>query len=447
MMIHINFIASLIKYIETSKPRYLTLFLSQRKLCLCVKSQPFDVDRKSIKQVEDNLELNNYDTNLANCKNVKRIKRLSNVNTTNPYIQNYVQSVNPKIAEIYPEKYMRIQNARLDTMYLFEEETAKRFVDLIIDDLSKNMTYVAEANPGAGVLTEKLLQAGVTNMHIYEPDESFYPILGNLKKKYPNRLHIFKANLFKMSKLHYLDSQDNQSRVKSIFSHIKKTPWEEKSCMQVIGAIADFVFFKHLIMSVIFQSCFMSQGRTCFYLAIPPLFWNVLNFPGNTAISYSRYVLLRTLFDYKYLGDLKRISYLPWYKEKSSEISNCFDGEILFVIKIEPKANLFVDYLKKNQLLPYWYFVKHHITSKTRRVIPDLEKWIPGCGLRLIIKDYNIFTQFVDLEPHEILNLYKEFASWPEYETCLFLPSTNAYIQVMQQNASVKCVNNYLDEL
>lgn len=50
-------------------------------------------------------------------------------------------------------------------------------------------------------------------------------------------------------------------------------------------------------------------------------------------------------------------------------------------------------------------------------------KWVPGCGIRLIAKDYTIFTQFGDLSSTEILELFKEFKSWPEYEKSYFIDS------------------------
>ncbi|KAG8233050.1 hypothetical protein J437_LFUL004271 [Ladona fulva] len=45
------------------------------------------------------------------------------------------------------------------------------------------------------------------------------------------------------------------------------------------------------------------------------------------------------------------------------------------------------------------------------------------CGPRLIVKGFTIFTQFGELSPSEILSVFQEFISWPEYSTSSFLPS------------------------
>jgi len=52
-------------------------------------------------------------------------------------------------------------------------------------------------------------------------------------------------------------------------------------------------------------------------------------------------------------------------------------------------------------------------------------KWVPDCGIRLIAKDYTIYTQFGDLTPTQILELFKEFKSWPEYKESHFIGSMN----------------------
>ncbi|KAK2581704.1 hypothetical protein KPH14_002191 [Odynerus spinipes] len=440
-MMHINCIVSLIKRVEKSKPCHFTLLFTHQKLRLCVKSQTFSASTKIIRQ--DCIESNNNVTNVNNY--IKESCDTNEKMITNEYInhenlKSHVNNINPTFAEVCPAKYMKTNIKIIDTLYLMEEKTAEKFSNLIIDDLSKNMTYVAEANPGIGLLTEKLLNAGVTRIRAYESQECFFPALRQLQKKYSSRLDIIKGNLFKMSKLHYMDSHDQKGRVKSMFKDTKPVLWSDKTYMQVIGAVADFVFLKHLILCVIFQSCFMSNGRPCFYLAIPPSMWNIINCRQTNGRMHSRHILFQILFDFKYYGELNRLSFVPWQKEKLIKRQNYkkYDHQTLCVVKIEPKANLFTDVLKPTQLLPFWYFIKHHITSNKRRLIPELEKWIPGCGVRLIAKDYNIFTQFIDLKPCEVLDIYKEFESWPEYKTSLFLSSVNTYIQSMHQNITVK---------
>lgn len=47
-------------------------------------------------------------------------------------------------------------------------------------------------------------------------------------------------------------------------------------------------------------------------------------------------------------------------------------------------------------------------------------KWIPDCGPRLIKNGLSIFTKFGELSPQEIVHIFNQFSSWPEYELSAF---------------------------
>lgn len=436
MMININFTISLIQYVKKNKSCPLTLLLTHRKLSSHKTQQRIDFNTTCINQINPELNENKERVQSVTNSHVKEKKR----EFVNFYMQSYVNHVNTK-GNIYPRKFMKIKKKYTDILYLIDKKDAKKFTDLIIDDLSKNMTYVAEANPGTGVLTEQLLKAGVNTIHGYEPNKCFHPILNELKDTYPNRFHLKTGNLFNISKLYYMDCLDKKQRVETLLEDIKKVSWEDNTCMQVIGAVANIIFLKHLILSVVFQSCLMSRGRTCFYLVLPPSIWHEINSPQSTGRMHYRYIMFKTLFNCNYLGDLNRISYIPWIKENASGRSfKEYFKEKFYIVKIEPKIDIFKGDFQAKHLMLYWYFVKRYTKTSKQRVIPELERCIPGCGYRLIQLNYNIYTRFIDLSPYEILNLYNNFRSWPEYKSSLFVNSAENYIQSIQQNKHISCI-------
>nr|XP_050867906.1 dimethyladenosine transferase 2, mitochondrial isoform X1 [Vespula vulgaris] len=436
-MTRVNFMISLITHTEKNKSCYLKLFSMHRKFYLTMNFlHPRNINMKKTKQKNDKKEID--DNNVLSTM-------IRNGNLNNLNIKDYLSIINPQYNEICPKKYLRKVD-KTDLSYLVTEKDGKNFVNLIIDDLSKNMTFVAEANPGTGELTKNLLKAGIRNVYVYEPNECFLPVLYKLQDKYPNRFEIRNGNIFQMSKLYFMDLQDNKQRINEILKDVPYTSWEDKSCMQVIGTMTDNLFLKHLIWSVVFRTSFMSRGRTSFYLAIKPSVWNTLNYPQNKARMHFFYIMYQTLFDCKDLGNVERLSYIPWPKPSLKRNSKINDNTFLNVVKIEPKPYLLNNELKPNQIISYWYFVKYHLKSTSQRVIPELEKWIPGCGIRLIEKNYNIFTRFVDLTPLEFLKLYKDFTSWPEYESSLFLSSAYSYIQIVNRNVGSDDVLNLKNE-
>lgn len=428
MMININFTVSLIQYVTKNKSCHLTLLLTHRKLSSHKTWQKINFNKRNINQINPGLNENKTEVqSITNPRATKKKRESGNLR-----IKKYVNCVNPE-ENVYSSKFMKFGKTHSNILYLTDKEAAKKFTDLIIDDLLKNMTYVAEANPGTGILTEQLLKAGVNTIHGYEPNTYFHPILNKLQNKYPNRLYLKTENLLNMSKLYYLDCMDKKRRVETLLKDIKHVSWKDNTCMQVIGVVADVAFLKHLILSVVFQSCFMSRGRTCFYLVLPPSLWNEINSPQPIGRMYYKYVMFKTLFNCKYLGDLNRISYTPWIKNNvlGLKFKKYFE-EVLYVVKIEPKIDIFERDFQAEHLILYWYFVKYHTKSTKQRVIPELERWIPGCGYRLIQQNYNIFTQFIDLTPCEIFNLYNNFRSWPEYKNSHFVNCAGNYIQYIK---------------
>ena len=47
-------------------------------------------------------------------------------------------------------------------------------------------------------------------------------------------------------------------------------------------------------------------------------------------------------------------------------------------------------------------------------------EWVPGCGPRLIALGHGVFSPFRELEPEQLLEMFLEFSSWPEYAACSF---------------------------
>lgn len=64
-------------------------------------------------------------------------------------------------------------------------------------------------------------------------------------------------------------------------------------------------------------------------------------------------------------------------------------------------------------------------------------KWIPDCGPRLIAKNYHVFTQFGDLSPNELWDLFKFFMSWPETQNSNFILSAQTYFQNYDQGLTL----------
>lgn len=191
----------------------------------------------------------------------------------------YLNDMNPIFREKVIKNYLSRNTNRVDP-YLINDNVSNEFSTLIKDDLLENMCYVIELNPGYGLLTRRLLEAGVSFMHLYESHDAFYQELQSLKAIFPNRVKITKVNLLKISKMLNLDKSSSASHTPNmdlceLYNNVPRREWEDKSCMQIIGTVTKPLFIRHLLLSVIFQTGFMMHGRAIFYLAVSPSIWNV----------------------------------------------------------------------------------------------------------------------------------------------------------------------------
>lgn len=187
-------------------------------------------------------------------------------------------------------------------------------------------------------------------------------------------------------------------------------------------------------------------------------------------------MLFQIMFEHEFIKKVPRKYFLPWQFEynfnKNNKLSkvNRVSPDHMYLVRIVPRANLF-DLVSQENMPALWYFIKQHCVSRKNRIIPSLEKWIPGCGPRLITlngkpevvknldpninlkslpmystpsttmslndaaQGINIFTQFGDLNPSQMLNLFHVFSSWPEYDQCTFLASMDNNFLKMETTA------------
>lgn len=75
-----------------------------------------------------------------------------------------------EIIESFPPQHVKIRaNSRIEYLYLINPDIAKDIVGQIVPILNpKRKHFVAETNPGIGILTKELLNGGVKSLRLYE---------------------------------------------------------------------------------------------------------------------------------------------------------------------------------------------------------------------------------------------------------------------------------------
>ncbi|GIY59702.1 rRNA adenine N(6)-methyltransferase [Caerostris extrusa] len=231
--------------------------------------------------------------------------------------------------------------------------------------------YIFECNPGPGMLSESILKLKIPHLRVFEKNEKFLPQLKVLSTEYNNFEIVEKDFLFLpnlTAKRLYRDTCDDLDEFLRVFQNFP-------------GKMVCHLDY--------FQSYIQSEYLSMF--AEPK---------SNFKMYRWSTVLYKVFFDIKFL-----------YKNEENSF---------YLVKLTPRSDLFSSLVNNNRLQDFYYFIWHHFFRRTDFVIPVLEKYVPLCGTRLIEEGMNAFVRFGYLSPEQLLKLFNQFSSWPEYEESIF---------------------------
>ncbi|KAH8382513.1 hypothetical protein KR009_003928 [Drosophila setifemur] len=369
----------------------------------------------------------------------------------------------------FPDKLLTRKQKVPTHMYIANSEAAQRIDQYLKPHLQKSRCEtVLEINPGAGHFTRQLLdkETQFKRIILLESLEHFMPRLQELHTLYPERVKVQQGDFINLWKLVYMDKMDGGTRTPDLLLDVPQKDFSDDVNMLVFGAVGSYPFFKHLINSLIFQTSLYNLGRCEMILAIPPPIY--IHLTCTNEIGYLIYrstsVLFQILFEHQFIAKVPREDFLPqqtvYSPTKGSKLGKVrsINPEYLYLVKFAPRRNLH-ELVQPQDLPALWFFIKQNFVSRRNRIIPNMEKWVPGCGPRLIISPHgaesvtptypedlpqklpqyssqstsmslrnyypgiNIYTQFGDLRPSQTLTLFSQFRQWTEYGESSFLAS------------------------
>ncbi|XP_015929408.1 dimethyladenosine transferase 2, mitochondrial [Parasteatoda tepidariorum] len=314
---------------------------------------------------------------------------------------------------------------RNDYLYIKNTKDAECVASYLCRDWMKG--YILEANPGPGALTKAILNNGVAYLRVFEKQEEFLPALKELSLKYSN-LDIVSDDMMFLPSLEARLSTNESSSLDSFFSDIPECAWEGGISFRFFSIIYGkrcIKFLRYLLAVLPNKGSLFSLGRCEFFLIIPEN--EYLYMLAEPKLNFARYrwvtVLYRVFFDIQFLEKFSPeiLHSAVSHRKKAMKERN------FYLMKLTPRPDLFSFIVNGNRLPDFYFFVRHHLIKRTGLVIPTLEGWIPSCGPRLIKEGMHFFTKFGDLSPKQILELFNQFSSWPEYEDSSFCTALQRY--------------------
>lgn len=335
-----------------------------------------------------------------------------------------------KIKDLLPQRLVYKKSLQVENIYLLDENIAKNIVNKIGNDIC-NGAPVFECNPGFGLITKQLLRAGAKEIRIFETDQFFVKYAQMLESDHPE-VRYFPSHFHQLWKISHLRSTNEESDLLGVMDGVKVKLWNDQPVVNFFCVLNSNVFLYSMIFNIVLQSGIVSYGRPEFYLLLSAGIY--AKFMESRDKSYcvpgTFTVLCKTLFDLHFYGKFDRAAFIPWQNSSSVRNKNLcerfnLDLNKMYLIKLSPKKDLY-ETIPPDKLKMLWFFLKYHLRNKNNRVIPMMEQWVPGCGPRLILRGYDIFTEFSELSSDRLLELFVDFTQWPEFPSCSFKPAIQA---------------------
>ncbi|CAL1300712.1 unnamed protein product [Larinioides sclopetarius] len=283
--------------------------------------------------------------------------------------------------------------------------------------------YVCDpVSAGPGVVSKALLKAGVPRLRILEKNEDFLLELKELSKQHSNLEIIEEDFLFLPFIEHRSFDDDSISYLEAFFKDVPNLSWNEGAPFRIFSIISSkksLTFLRFLLAVLPNRSSIFFYGRCELFLLLPhsEYLYLIAEHKKNFSIYRWSTVLYRLFFEITILDKFRPdiFSPSPSGRDKKKKEENDF-----YLVKFIPRSDLFSSRVNDNKLKDFYFFIRYHLVRRTWLVIPTLEGWVPSCGPRLIKEGMRVFTRFGDLSPEQLLMLFNQFSSWPEYEQSPF---------------------------
>ncbi|XP_064485054.1 dimethyladenosine transferase 2, mitochondrial-like isoform X2 [Ornithodoros turicata] len=326
-------------------------------------------------------------------------------------------ATDPEITRVW-ERFPKILRRRTaDPEHIYHVHSAA--VELLVKNVNPTSeeALIFEANPGPGVLTKALLEAGIPQLRVFEKIPVF---VGHLE------LDIVREDFLRLASISASDEYGVTERTSQLLRGVPHLPWKNEPVVRVVGTLSrkkEVTFLRFLLHVLPQRASIFAVGRIDFLLFISGLEYTYITSTNKDLRRYRGIsVLYKLFFDIQVIDKVPRRLFLPLppkWKPKPNNVA--VDHDNLFLVRLTPRSDLFELLTPPERLLELVFFIRQNMVKRTAYVIPTLEKWIPGCGPRLIHCGVKVFSRMGDLSPDQMLTLFQQFSALSEYQDSPFI--------------------------